>query len=75
MAAAWGREGLGVWSTSVPWLSMCSSHGRLCPCLLRLPEEGQGRPEGDGLLLGVAGKAAGTLCSGFRRTELSLSTG
>lgn len=30
----------------------------VCPFLLRLPEEGQGRPEGDGLLLGVAGSAA-----------------
>lgn len=30
----------------------------MCPFLLRLPEEGQGRPEGDGLLLGAAGNAA-----------------
>lgn len=45
LAAAWGGEGLGAWSTSVPWLSMCSSHGRPCPCLLRLPEEGQGMPK------------------------------
>lgn len=56
---------------------------RGCPCaaptgdcvLLRLPEEGQGMLKGDGLLLGVAGKAAGTLCSGFRRARLSLSAG
>lgn len=31
--------------------------------------------KGDGLLLGVAGKAAGTLRSGFRRARLSLSAG
>lgn len=30
----------------------------VCPFLLRLPEEGRGRPEGDGLLLGPAGSTA-----------------